>query len=279
MISGTYFKRHCRYRIGDYIDARKCQPFFIEDKSIDNNFIFVQTHLLNFFSQMLGENRGLFPNTYSLVLHNSDLNISKSIVRSIFNNFIDIENLYTQNLLCDFTRTYPIPIGFPNPKWSHGNITRIQKVISQDIKKNNLVYINFNISTNPKEREYCLEQIGSRIDTKYPNSAIIKDHDNFVNNTHEKYLQDIKASYFTVSPDGNGKDCHKTWESIFMRSIPIVTDSYFARTFRRYGLPILVINDWREYSDLKLSASLYYELWKDFDPSILNDIGFWFRHD
>lgn len=279
MISGTFFKHHCRYRIGDYTNERHFQPLFKEDKSIDNNFVFIKTELIDFFARILKNNRDLIPMRYSLVLHNSDINFDISIVRNIFNHFTDIDFLYTQNLLCTHPFAYPLPIGLPNPKWSHGNLDRIKKVINQPINKTNDVYVDFNISTNQNERLYCLSEIGHNAQTKYPNSANISEHNMFVNETHEVYLQNIKSSYFTVSPDGNGKDCHKTWEALYMGSIPIVTDSYFARKFKEYGIPLLIINDWSEYKTLQLDEDTYNTIWNNFDISQLNNIGFWFRHD
>ena len=83
-------------------------------------------------------------------------------------------------------------------------------------------------------------------------------------------MRDIKKSYFVVSPDGNGKDCHKTWESIYMGSIPIVTDSYFARRFKQLGIPIYIIDDWNQFSSLNLSTELYYAIWNNFDIKELN---------
>jgi hypothetical protein len=37
-------------------------------------------------------------------------------------------------------------------------------------------------------------------------------------------------------------------------------------------IPILVIDDWREFKNLKLSESLYNHIWKNFDIKTLSDI-------
>ena len=137
-------------------------------------------------------------------------------------------------------------------------------------KKDNAYYANFNISTNPPERINCYKQLGIESPTDYPNGASIKDHDKFVNNSQEDYLRKMSKSLFTVSPDGNGKDCHKTWEALYMKSIPIVKRWHGAERFKKLGIPMLIIDDWSEFKDLDLCKDTYLSLWKDFKISSLN---------
>lgn len=47
---------------------------------------------------------------------------------------------------------------------------------------------------------------------------------------------------FVLSPFGNGKDSHRTWEALLCGCIPIVRTSIFSELF--YGLPVLIVNDW-----------------------------------
>jgi len=263
-ISGTYFKRQCRYQIGDYSDARNYHLSYYCDPDIDNDLIFVKTELLSQFLQLKKLAPEKFPESYSLVLHNSDINFDINNIKGVFDHFTGVDKVYTQNLLVDYPNSFPLPIGIANPKWSHGNTDRFEKVINQEIPKTNMVYINFNVATNPKERNYCLQHVGSN-QRHYPNYMNIDEHNSFVESTQEQYLKDIKASYFVVSPDGNGKDCHKTWESIYMGSIPIVTDSYFARRFKELGVPIYIIDDWNQFQHLHLTPKLYNVVWNNFD--------------
>lgn len=268
-LSGSYFKHQCRYQIGDYSDERNFHPTHKVDTSNDNDLIFVKTELLNHFLELLRQNRSDYPKSFSLVLHNSDINFDMNSIKSVFSAFPDVLKVYTQNLLVKYPRAFPIPIGLANPKWSHGNIDRFQKVIHQAIPKSNMVYINFNVTTNPKERNYCLQHVGSN-QRSYPNYMNINDHNSFVESTQEQYLKDIKSSYFVVSPDGNGKDCHKTWESLYMGAIPIVTDSVFARRFVQYGIPIEIIDDWASFDKSKYTRDYYNNLWRNFNPAVMN---------
>ncbi len=51
---------------------------------------------------------------------------------------------------------------------------------------------------------------------------------------------------FVISPRGNGMDCHRTWEALLLRSIPIVKRS--ALDELHSGFPIAIVDDWREIS-------------------------------
>ena len=49
---------------------------------------------------------------------------------------------------------------------------------------------------------------------------------------------------FVVSPHGNGLDCHRTWESLVLGNIVIVKRSSLDPLYE--GLPVVIVDDWRE---------------------------------
>ena len=51
---------------------------------------------------------------------------------------------------------------------------------------------------------------------------------------------------FVVSPHGNGLDCHRTWESLVLGNIVIVKRSSLDPLYE--GLPVVILDDWREIS-------------------------------
>ena len=270
LVSGTYFKHKCEYQLVDYSDPRRSHVVYYRDHFIKNDLLFLRPELCNQVSEMIKSNPSLFPDSYSIVLHNSDINFSQAVINDVFKLFPNISKVFTQNLLSNTPNVYPIPIGIANPKWSHGNVKRFKRVSKEKIDKNNNIYVNFNINTNRLERLHCLNCVGVDIDTDYPNYMSIADHNKFVEATQTEYLRDIKRSYFVVSPDGNGKDCHKTWESLYMGAIPIVTDSVFARRFVQYGIPIEIIDDWASFDRSKYTQDYYNNLWRNFNPTVMN---------
>ena len=269
-INGIHFKHQCSLQLTDYADARTPLFSIKHDHQMQNDLVFCIPEYLAMLREQIDNGVVKVPDNFTLITHNSDVNFSEQAIESVVEYFPDMINWYTTNLLAPHPKDLPIPICIANPKWSHGNQDRFKKVMEENNKKDKTYYANFNISTNPEERNYCCKALGIEIEEKYPDAASIKDHDDFVEKTHEGYLRNMAQSYFTLSPDGNGKDCHKTWEAIYMRSIPIVTNSYFATTFQNLGIPIFTIDDWRDFNHLNLTEKLYDETWGDFDPSSLD---------
>ncbi|CAF3842696.1 unnamed protein product [Rotaria sordida] len=58
-----------------------------------------------------------------------------------------------------------------------------------------------------------------------------------------------------LSPRGNGIDCHRTWEALYLDAIPIVWHSTLDSLYT--NLPIIVINDWNEINEQFLRNKLY----------------------
>lgn len=48
---------------------------------------------------------------------------------------------------------------------------------------------------------------------------------------------------FVLSPQGNGMDCHRTWEALALNTIPIVRSSPLDPLFE--NLPVMIVEDWR----------------------------------
>ena len=47
-----------------------------------------------------------------------------------------------------------------------------------------------------------------------------------------------------MCPNGNGVDTHRLWETLYLKSIPIVKHSINADFY--FDLPIVFVNDWKE---------------------------------
>jgi len=273
-VCGTHFKHQCSLQLTDYKNARDCNLVNYKDDSLDNDYVFCKPEFLTLLSTYSKIGSVRLPEEFTLVTHNSDINFGESEINYVLNLFPNIKKWYTQNLIFDHPKLKPIPIGIANPKWSHGNQSRFSEIISEQQEKTDKIYVNFNVSTNPPARHDCLNKISDKYPLQnkknYPNASLIRDHDDFVESTQKDYLREIAKSYFTVSPVGNGVDCHKTWESLYMKSIPIVTRWYGVEKFKEMGIPILIIDDWSELKDLDLSPNLYEKTWGDFNPSSLD---------
>ncbi len=108
---------------------------------------------------------------------------------------------------------------------------------------------SFDIRTNIKERRYCIEQTCIEPSAKRP---------------LPEYFEQLASAYFCISPHGNGVDCYRTWQALYLRTIPVVTRSVL--TEQHPDLPMIVLDDWSEFRSIDFSPELYARTWSDWDP-------------
>ena len=172
------------------------------------------------------------------------------------NNCVFIKTEYLGNFFHD--KVTPIPIGLANPKWSHGNPEVFEKIrnelVNGEIKKDKLFYVNFDVFPNLPERQKCLRESDLKLEPKLD---------------FESYLREVARSYFVISPDGNGIDCHKNWEALYLDSIPVVSKGINTTYFKDKGIPFLIVDEWAELKSVKLCPELYQKIWGNFDSDLL----------
>ena len=74
--------------------------------------------------------------------------------------------------------------------------------------------------------------------------------------SHEQYLQDMKCSYFVLSPPGNGIDCHRTWEAVLMGAVPVVLPSLSFGQLAQ-SAPVMIVDDFKMLQSAQLLAYRY----------------------
>lgn len=62
-----------------------------------------------------------------------------------------------------------------------------------------------------------------------------------------RYYSQLAAHQFVLSPEGNGIDCYRTWEALYLGAIPVVMVSSTMSAFE--GLPILFTKDYSELTE------------------------------
>jgi hypothetical protein len=194
------------------------------------DIVFVETHLLNDFMKNV---HPLIKNEYVLLTHNSDRNITETDLAYIDNKII---HWYAQNTTAKHPKLSALPIGLENKHYYHAGIPVLFNKIRKSIpKKSPKIFYAFNDSTNPKERS--------------PLRAILQKHPHAVTSNWQsppEYLKALSSFMFVASPSGNGIDCHRTWEALYLNTIPIVKRNPGNEFFQSFGLPIWIIDDWDE---------------------------------
>ena len=67
--------------------------------------------------------------------------------------------------------------------------------------------------------------------------------------SRKKYFNYLRRSLFVISPSGNGPDCHRTWEAIYLGCVPVVLRSSLSEEFTT-NLPILAVDHWSDFFNL-----------------------------
>jgi hypothetical protein len=202
-------------------------------------------------------------NPYILITHNGDTEITLKYKKYLNATLI---HWFSQNVLFKHPKLTPIPIGLENISYfNHGIVSFIREQESKKRKKNKILY-GFSISTNPKERSKALH---------YLQSLPVADEITKRLNSHQ-YFQLLSEYKFVASPPGNGEDCIRTWEAMYVGVIPIVQRSILTTYFESLKLPLWVIDSWDElegYSERDLEKT-YQFIMKKCDRTALF-LQFW----
>lgn len=191
-----------------------------------------------------------------------------SISDEISNKF---DKIFCVNRYTDNPNAFGIPLGITNdcndsPMHPiYGNKQIVIDIFSEDIKKKNLAYMNFNISNYPNERGLVFDRFSNEIWVKNGNI------ENSIDGRRQ-FLRDVRSSKFVFCPRGNGIDTHRIWETLYMGSIPIVKYEKSHHLFT--DLPILFIDDWSVINE-KFLNDKYSEITnKDWNMNKLK-ISYW----
>lgn len=65
-----------------------------------------------------------------------------------------------------------------------------------------------------------------------------------------QYRKLVKTSHFVLSPPGNGTDCHRTWEALYLGAIPVVLSRAIAPSLVE-KFPILAVDKWEDFFQLQ----------------------------
>jgi len=265
IITGEKFQSLCHHHISkeehkkfelqvdDHIDVDK-----FDFTDFDNDeLVYCNSSLLNegkpkLIESKLYEKLEQFKNPFKLILHNSDQRFYEKQLK-----YLDIPNckkIYTQNMDVVHDDVIPLPIGIANSFWKWGNLDIFNEVLTTDIDtKSNFVYANFTKTGGARDenRLECYENVEKQ---KIP----------FVENKEYKdYLNTLKTYKYCVSPQGNGIDCHRMWESLYLKVVPICIRgkliSHFSTLF-----PIYIIDSWGDLNSEVLELEYSKFTWDNY---------------
>lgn len=194
----------------------------------EGDIVFVRADFLHEFFRKVHPH---INNKYILISHNSDQNIDSQFVKYIDDKVIQ---WFAQNVLVAHKKITPLPIGLQlriyNAKNSVVELLEKNKIETvKDIK----IFYAFSEETNGK-RSIALQHLRNNTLATGSSTALER----------SKYYKAINENAFNASPEGGGIDCHRTWESMLLGSIPVLERNVSTSYWQDIGLPVFLIDSW-----------------------------------
>jgi hypothetical protein len=178
--------------------------------------------------------------SFTLISGDSDTSVTAQVRRLIGDK--RIKHMFAQNCVFDHPKITKIPIGMDfhsvqhliSPQLHNDHLAFIANHVSRNTARKNKIYVNLDLSTNFRRRLQL--------------SFIPKDLV-FIRQTRMSaidYYREMSTFRYVFSPNGNGLDCHRTWEAIILGCIPIIQKTEISSLFA--DLPVIEVTNWNEVS-------------------------------
>jgi hypothetical protein len=180
----------------------------------------------------------LIKHPYILIEHNGDHPMDAEVMGLLDDKII---RFYAQDAVTDHEKLIPIPLALENLHFYINGIPGVFDKMRKDIARRppirkNKIFFFFNVGTNPAERGPAKEYF-----LKHPAMETVTGM--LAPRLHLKKLSTYK---FVASPPGNAIESCRTFEALYLKTIPIVKDFVSMRYFVSLGLPIWIVKDWHE---------------------------------
>lgn len=203
---------------------------YISGTFVENN----ETDIFDFFKKIESMQKKFKVN---LIVHDYDRDLPDIFFQkasSVFNK------IYAINIQSKLPYIINIPLGLENAFLQRSGLPELYRnhnklKIYSNVEKSNLLFSAFNISTNVQEREK-LKFLIEKYNYQYSGANV----------SSKDYLDHLSKSYFTLSPKGNGRDCHRTWEAIYLDCVPVILVGTLSIELEEI-LPILVVKNWEDF--------------------------------
>ncbi|SDR21407.1 hypothetical protein [Pseudovibrio sp. Tun.PSC04-5.I4] len=232
--------------------------------------LFVQTHLLHMrepFVLLSGDSD--LPIEADRTLENT---LSSNMLKTLLTHPLLVA-WYAQNLAMEHEKLFNLPIGLDyhtltarkSHAWGEFQTPLEQEELLRSVAAD---------ASPLNEREmqgYCNWHHAAHRGDRAQVLAVADDTVAYYENDHLPREQSWRKNaqfLYTISPFGEGMDCHRTWEALFLGAVPIVKSSSLNPLFE--GLPVLVVEDWSQVTVMRLEQEKQSLLENTYDFSSLS---------
>lgn len=175
----------------------------------------------------------------TVIVHNGDVNPTVSEYSALQASF---GRVMSANVTAELEAlgVHALPIGIENLHWQKNGLLEYFDGLAQRFQqvpadqRETQILACFRAQTNPAEREPLKARAlaaGALWLEPSPDCA--------------RYYTHVRNATFVLSPPGNGPDCHRTWEAIYLGAIPVIRRGTVSPSIVD-SLPVLQVDDWQE---------------------------------
>lgn len=286
-IEGVSISNHCDYSFGDQsgcignvpgafmkpanssniefvnmVKDKKWMTLFIDNIRLYNRSIVCNNNFDQKWVDELQKNNNLlslcseFPETNFIIFTNlEDTPIDNDIHQFIPDN---VKSIYGVNAIGFGGKVKPFPYGIQRTiNQSDNRFDILRELLNSDIQPHKLLYINHSEHTNISERGNIRDKFNK------VNYATVGERVSYAN-----YYRQILEHKFMICPQGNAVDCHRNWEVLYLKRVPIMKNNQYLRElYKEY--PILWVND---YDDISKTLLIENEFLYDRARNINNNL-------
>lgn len=264
IIDGVAVSNHCDYSFGDqsgciggvpgafmkgtknFTPTKKLMTLFIDNIRLYKRPIKVdnvqdQKWIDGLFetNDLLGTLANYPDNDFIIFTNLEDTPITDDIHDKIPDN---VKAIYGVNAIGFGGKVHPFPYGVQRVIHNDDRRLSILKMsMKKNIKPKKLLYINHSEHTNLSQRgnvkkifeDKTFATVGKRV-------------------PYNIYCQEILEHKFMICPEGNGVDCHRNWEVLYLKRVPIMKkNNYLQELYKNY--PVLWVDDFADVNKTLLA--------------------------
>lgn len=173
----------------------------------------------------------------------------------------NILSINSPNALGYGGKIFALPYGLQRKFHENDNrISILNTFYGSKIEPSKTLYVNHSVETNLKARSGITD-----IFSQYSWASVRTTRINYIS-----YIEEINDHKFMICPIGHAMDCHRNWEVLYMRRVPVmISNEYLVHLFKDY--PVLFVNSWNEVNEeLLLDNVILYDKLQSMDLSDLN---------
>lgn len=204
---------------------------------------------------------------FTLITGDSDISVSESripkevLTKILSNSFLT--RWFAQNLEISHPKTRHLPVGLDyhtlystlcsgdKSAWGDGEypIDQERQLVRRGYAagplslKRKKAFSNWHFKANRGQRKDCIAEFPEEF--RYFQPKFLK---------REASWEMNSQFAFTLSPFGNGLDCHRTWEALLLGTIPVVKSSPLDTLFE--DLPVVILDRWDEFTKERMEAEI-----------------------